>query len=351
MKEGDIINKIEDNSEKCIKLVNIKNPIVVSKRISKVIVKIGNGDKTPRFEDKIVIKLVGMIINADDEIVFDELRTIEFKIGEEEAPLPIEKVARSMKEGEIAIVNFDRSLISIISQSDYQIPENGDVIYRFELINIDPVKSPWDCKSFQEYYDEALLRREEGSKYFKVNKLTLAATKYKKALLFLECYEHEETKNDDEIKMINKLKSSIESNLAAVALLNQEYEAALIHSNNAIDNDSENLKAYYRRGQYYLEKKMWNEAEQDFLKILEVEPNNYSVKNALLKAKKGMNSDIQKEKLLYRKMAQKLKSQPLYSDKIDEKENWLSNSKYLMIFTAAILIILILILLVYFIKL
>lgn len=349
MKEGDTIQKVDENqSEINIKLISVKNPISISKRISKVIIQMGDGNKTPIFEDNVVISLEGKIINNNEETVFDKLRTLEFKIGEECVPSPIEKVARSMKKGEISLVKFDKSLQSTIYPSEeLQFPDDADIVYKFELLRIDAAKSPWDCKGFSEHYNEALLRREEGSKYFRENKLTLSATKYKKALLFLECYESEKS-NSDELKTINKLRSTLESNLAAVALLKQEYETALSHCNNAIECDQENLKAYYRRGQYYLEKKMWPEAEQDFLRILEVEPNNISARNALLKAKKGIQSDLQKEKLVYKKMAQKLKSQPaLYSDRIDSSSSKKSYVK-VMVVTIVISILLVFILLAYF---
>jgi len=53
------------------------------------------------------------------------------------------------------------------------LPEKGIgpdcvVQYEVELISVVPAKSPWDCKTYNEIYEEAMQRKEQGNAYFKV---------------------------------------------------------------------------------------------------------------------------------------------------------------------------------------
>ncbi|OMJ86942.1 hypothetical protein SteCoe_11410 [Stentor coeruleus] len=70
--------------------------------------------------------------------------------------------------------------------------------------------------------------------------------------------------------------------------------------NELLTYDKSSIKAYYRRGTAYFVKKMLTEAQEDFLKVLELESQNPDAKRYLQIIKKETKKSGLKEKKIYK---------------------------------------------------
>lgn len=77
------------------------------------------------------------------------------------------------------------------------------------------------------------------------------------------------------------------------------------HIDEALDMDPNNPKAYYRRGLANIGIKEAYDAKDDFLKVLELEPENKAAKQQLLICEKQIKQHKEREKQVYSRMFEK----------------------------------------------
>jgi FK506-binding protein 4/5 len=77
-----------------------------------------------------------------------------------------------------------------------------------------------------------------------------------------------------------------------------------------LEIDGKNIKALFRRGIAYSESGDWNEAKADFMKCLEMEPENKDVKKELTLLKRKIAEQNAKDKKAYAGMFEKLAAKP-----------------------------------------
>jgi tetratricopeptide (TPR) repeat protein len=78
------------------------------------------------------------------------------------------------------------------------------------------------------------------------------------------------------------------------------------NSGKALDLDSNNTKALFRRGLAYLELDEWNKSLKDFSKAMELDDSNKEVKREYTRLKQRMNEQDKKDKDMFTKMFNKL---------------------------------------------
>jgi tetratricopeptide (TPR) repeat protein len=154
--------------------------------------------------------------------------------------------SRTMKTGEVSEFTLSPKYgFGAAGNPEKNIPADSIVKYYIELHRFDVPKSPWRCTSTAETIQEARTRKEQGNAYFRMKEYDLAQTKYTKAQLFIECAE-KDSWSPEELSRANEVKLHCSTNLAFVTLRNEEYDKTLVHCNNALDIDPNNLKALYR---------------------------------------------------------------------------------------------------------
>lgn len=340
------IGETKSISSKHVTLLSFNAGNRISKYIKKFVTNEGTGAERASFESSVSLRYSGYFVDSNrTHVQIEEENTINFIVGEGNVSDVFDRVVSSMKVGETSLVSVKYHIARKACPNPIvPIPPNTDIIYTVTLISLKEVKGPWDCEVYEEFLEESQKRLTEGSIAFKEGKLNLASSKYNKAQIYIECFFQAYPDADPEkVEALNIIKSYCLSNIAAACLKKERWESALIYCNNAIDSNPNNLKAYYRRGLYYIEKKAWENAKQDFLKILEREPGNEQAKVALKKIDNGIHQELLKEKNIYRRVKKSLEKEPLYEDKVQEPKQiparWSSYKYYILMVILIIAII------------
>ncbi|CAL5416868.1 unnamed protein product [Camellia sinensis] len=228
----------------------VVSEITNDKKVSKKILKEGEGYERPNDGAVVQVKLIGKL---QDGTVFlkkghDE-EPFEFKIDED-------KPVKTMMKGEIALVTIHPDYAFGSSASHHElavIPANSTVYYEIEMVSFVKEKESWEM-STQEKVEAAGKKKEEGNALFKAGKYERASKRYEKAVKFVE---YDSTYSDDEKQQ--KLK---------------DYKQAEKLCTKVLEIDGRNVKALYRRAQAYIQLVDLDLAEIDIKKALEIDPNN-----------------------------------------------------------------------------
>eukprot|EP01124_Arcella_intermedia_P011256 TRINITY_DN17673_c0_g1_i1.p1 TRINITY_DN17673_c0_g1~~TRINITY_DN17673_c0_g1_i1.p1 ORF type:complete len:390 (-),score=98.52 TRINITY_DN17673_c0_g1_i1:61-1230(-) len=258
--------------------------------VLKKLIKEGGWD-APNYESKCNLHLVTK--GSDGTVLEDSDR--EISIGNDIISEGLDKAIMSMKKGERAIFKVKPSY----SAGDPKVPENAGVItYDIHLLELEKGKESWELKDFQEKLSVALRRKTEGNALFNDQHYALALKKYDNALsLFKYSSDDKEHK-----KEIDQLKVDCHLNSAAVDLKRGLLVASIQHCNKALEIDSANVKALWRRGVAQMQNGDWEIAKKDFESGLQLDPENKALKNSLQQLKKKMADEDRKDRIRYQNL-------------------------------------------------
>ncbi|KAF5962079.1 hypothetical protein HYC85_003288 [Camellia sinensis] len=207
----------------------VVSEITNDKKVSKKILKEGEGYERPNDGAVVQVKLIGKL---QDGTVFlkkghDE-EPFEFKI--DEVIDGLDKPVKTMKKGEIALVTIHPDYAFGSSASHHElavIPANSTVYYEIEMVS------------------------------------------FVKAVKFVE---YDSTYSDDEKQQAKVLKVPCNLNNAACKLKLKDYKQAEKLCTKVLEIDGRNVKALYRRAQAYIQLVDLDLAEIDIKKALEICP-------------------------------------------------------------------------------
>ncbi|KAL7209376.1 hypothetical protein ACSBR1_030998 [Camellia fascicularis] len=256
----------------------VVSEITNDKKVSKKILKEGEGYERPNDGAVVQVKLIGKL--QDGTVVLkkghDE-EPFEFKIDEEQVIDGLDKSVKTMKKGEIALVTIHPDYAFGSSASHHElavIPANSTVYYEIEMVSFVKEKESWEM-STQEKVEAAGKKKEEGNALFKAGKYERASKRYEKAVKFVE---YDSTYSDEEKQQAKVLKVTCNLNNAACKLKLKDYKQAEKLCTKVLEIDGRNVKALYRRAQAYIQLVDLDLAEIDIKKALEIDPDNRDVK-------------------------------------------------------------------------
>ncbi|ANQ08131.1 Uncharacterized protein PCOAH_00024350, partial [Plasmodium coatneyi] len=140
---------------------------------------------------------------------------------------------------------------------------------------------------------------EEGKKAFYEKNYKLACVYFRKGLIQLDYSFPDSEKEQDEQ---NRLEVNLHLNLAITKFHMANYHECISECSTVLNLDKNNAKAHYRKGHAYMSLDMYNEAKEEFLKVLEINPTDNDVKRSLLTLKNKMVSYTKREKLVCSKL-------------------------------------------------
>eukprot|EP01121_Diplochlamys_sp_Union-15-3_P013706 TRINITY_DN4290_c0_g2_i2.p1 TRINITY_DN4290_c0_g2~~TRINITY_DN4290_c0_g2_i2.p1 ORF type:complete len:417 (-),score=91.15 TRINITY_DN4290_c0_g2_i2:82-1332(-) len=283
-----------------IELLSFKNERDISPdhdgSILKNTIEEGKDWQTPNYETKCRVHLTGKLDNGT--VIVD--REEEIIIGDEMVVPGLEKAIESMKQGERATFKIaPKHAYGSEGNSLLGVPPNSTLNYEVHLKEFQKEKDSWEMDGFDEKYEAASKRKEQGNELFKNQLYQRAIAKYDKAI-DLMAYEH--NLKDDEKKKAQDLKIPCQNNLAMVYLKLKNYKKVIETCQKVLETEPNNVKALYRRGVAYSESGDWNQANDDFTKALEIDKDNVDVKREFLKLKNKMKLQDQKDRMTYQKM-------------------------------------------------
>lgn len=154
-------------------------------------------------------------------------------------------------------------------------------------------------KKTSEKIEASNVFNEEGKQAFREKKYKLATVYFLKGIIQLDyCFPETE----EEQKQYNTLEINLHLNLALTKFHMTKYHECINECNTVLNIDNKNAKAYYRKGQAYMQLDLYKEAKEEFLKASEYNPNDSNVKNALITLKNKIETYNKKKKLVCSKM-------------------------------------------------
>ncbi|KAK4311688.1 hypothetical protein Pmani_016823 [Petrolisthes manimaculis] len=272
----------------------------------------GEGYQTPNEGAVLEVHIVGKLNGT----VFDE-RDVKFSLGEgseHNIPEGLETALEKFKKGE-------KSTLKLSPDYGYGkegnvalgIPPGASLQYEVELHNFEKAKESWEMDQ-EEKVVQAKACKERGTAFLKQEKYQLAVKQYKKIIDLLE----HDSGLDDEMKAESQhVLLAGHLNLAMAYLKLKHSTEARDHSDKALEMDKKNIKAFFRRGQAYMNLGEYELAQSDFSACLNIEENNKAAKQQLQQCITNIKADRLKEKKLYGGMFEKFAKQ----DEVKESSN------------------------------
>jgi tetratricopeptide (TPR) repeat protein len=276
-----------------------------------------NDRHTPVFETVVKLDMIGRLEDTDE--IFDKRLDAEFRIGEGELGMGMEKAVRTMHRGEKSSFTFLPPWpVSLCANPLIPVPDlkNSVVVYEVHLKSFVDAKNPFECKTYEENLQEAILRKDSGNRAHEAKLFTLAITKYTKAQFFLEQYGTD-FESDEQRATYDQLKATLALNLAASNLKLEQYEKVKLHCTNALELEPNNVKGLYRRASAHVALKDFESAKKDLSALLALEPENALAKHLMKRVEAKFAQDAIDERKIYQQMFAKMddpKEQPLWKE-------------------------------------
>ncbi|EFN87500.1 FK506-binding protein 59 isoform X2 [Harpegnathos saltator] len=247
--------------------------------------------------------------------VFED-KDIEFCLGEGEVVGIVEGVEIALKH----FLSGEKSRLLIKSKyaykeqgnAEFNIPPNADVEYEVELKNFEKETEMWSMKA-AEKIEQAKIHKEKATNYFKSSKISLAIKVYQKVLKYLSV----EADFEGDLKPEkNNLELTTHLNLALCYLKTDEHLLVKESCDKALELDSQNEKALFRRGLAHIGLASPEIAVKDFQEVVKIEPKNTAASKQIFICNGLIKKQLAKEKKLYANMFDKFAQE----DKQKEEE-------------------------------
>ncbi|XP_056622793.1 peptidyl-prolyl cis-trans isomerase FKBP4 [Triplophysa dalaica] len=254
-----------------------------------------------------------------EERVFDE-RELKFEVGDGEnfgLPPGVEKALQSMEQGEESLFTIKPKYGFGAAGSDkFNIPPGATLNYKIKLKAFEKAKESWEMSSSEKLEQSAIVK-DKGTQYFKEGKYKQAAVQYKHIVSWLEQESSLQGEEEDKAKA---LRLAAHLNLAMCYLKLHDPSPALENCDKALELDSNNEKALFRRGEALFVMKDFDRARADFQRVTQLYPANKAAKSQIMLCQKHIKEQHEKDKLLYANMFQKFADRDAKKEAEQEKK-------------------------------
>lgn len=252
----------------------------------------------PLQDSQLCVHYKGMLLD-DKKTVFYDTRVdndgqpLEFCSGEGLVPEGFEMSVRLMLPGEVALVSCPPDYAYDKFPRPANVPEGAYVEWEIELLGFEMPKD-WTGLSFRSIMAEAESIRCTGNRLFKEGKYALAKAKYEKVL---RDFNHVNPQDDEEGKEFSNTRNMLHLNVAACYLKLGECRKSIEICDKVLDANPVHVKALYRRGMAYMELGDFQDAKNDFEKMMKFDKSSEpDAKAALQKLKQTQQEVARKAK-------------------------------------------------------
>lgn len=261
--------------------------------------------------------LLGFKLNTDssDTNTFTRARIRLGHFGTHLAEIVHEAIGE-MRLGERAQLSFELDTASL---EDGENPQNNVddtnppifIDIKFEIVLVKIVESTKSIYLLDtnELITLALEHKTDANEIFKLGRIRTAFKRYKKSIDYLivaqqlvedklkkkavtnqqriEEEGNEEEEEENELKRkVMQMKCQVYSNLALCQFKCKSYELVVVNCTRCLAIEANNVKALFRRAQARTSLSDFDEAIEDFKRVLEIEPDNREVKEKMLNCEK-----------------------------------------------------------------
>lgn len=286
--------------------------------VRRIITK-GQGYSKPNEGAAVEVTVEGSL----DGRVFYE-RELKFEVGDGDSfdlPPGVEKGIMAMEQGEEAIFTIKPKYgFGAAGNEKLGVPGGATLLYKIKLTAFEKAKESWEMNT-AEKLEQSVIVKEKGTQYFKEGKYKQASVQYKRIVSWLE---HESSLQEEDEKKAKALRLAAHLNLAMCYLKMNEPSPALDSCDKALELDSANEKALFRRGEALFAMKEFERAKDDFQRVTQLYPSNKAAKSQVAMCQKRIKEQHEKDKRIYANMFQKFAERDSKKDsgvKSEGKEN------------------------------
>jgi len=235
-------------------------------------------------------------------------KVLEFTAGNGEICDALEFAVAEMKKGEHAVLTVKSPSLVAEGQLGLKDVAADVVVLHMELQDFDKPKETYDM-SEEEKVQFGLARKDVGANLFKGSRFVMALMRYKKVADIFNYIDN--WKDEDQKKKAKDLKKVCELNKAACYLKLSDFAEAKKSCNAVIKDESQNVKAIYRRAQAEYGLKNFPECIRDCKLIVEIDAKNKDARTLLKQAQAGQKEEDKKSKGLFSNMCKALGKGPI----------------------------------------
>jgi len=211
------------------------------------------------------------------------------------------------KKAEKAVVTVMSPALAAEAQLGLKDMVADKVVLTLELTELEKAKDTWSM-SEDEKVEFGVARKEIGTGLFKNGRLSLALQRYQKVADLFNYIDNFKEENKTKAK---ELKKVCELNKAACYLKLKEFSEAKKSCEAVLKEESQNVKAIYRRSQAEMGLKNFPECIRDCKRVIELDPQNKDARALLQQAHKGQREEDKKSKGLFANMCKALGKGPI----------------------------------------
>lgn len=274
------------------------------RRLTKSVVKKGQESWVKVADGSECTVTVKIVKDITLDVVHD-YGTVKFEVGEAEMydlPAGLNQAVKKMQRNEISRIGcaHDLALTDKVFEK-LKIKPQTDILFEVQLKNYEKVQESWEMND-EEKINQANICKEKGTKRFKEQQFKIACGHYSRVIELLTNQEtNAKTEEGQKIKeQFDALKLAANLNMALVYTKFGENYQAINAATDALNIDSNNEKAYFRRGDARIATKDYEQARDDFKRVIEINKDN----KLAAKKMKQLADQIKKEKDAERKRFQ-----------------------------------------------
>ncbi|KAL7248425.1 hypothetical protein ACSBR2_003201 [Camellia fascicularis] len=284
----------------------------------------------PLHDSLLRVHYKGMLLNEEKTVFYDTKfdnggQPLEFSSGEGLVPEGLEMCVRLMLPGEIALVTCPPDYAYDKFPRPANVSEGAHVQWEIELLGFETPKD-WTGLNFREIMEDVEKIKGTGNRLFKEEKFELAKAKYEKVL---REFNHVNPQDDEEGKEFSNTRNLLHLNVAACFLKMGECKKCIEACNKVLDTNPIHVKALYRRGMAYMSAGDFDEARNDFNKMMSVGKSSESdARAALLKLKQKEQEVERKARKQFKGLFDKKPGEISEVGTIDREEDQVSGESH-----------------------
>jgi len=250
----------------------------------------------PLHDSLLRVHYKGILLDEPKSVFYDtradnDGEPLEFCSGEGLVPEGFEMCVRLMLPGEKSVVTCPPDFAYDKFPRPANVPEGAHVQWEIELLGFEMPKD-WTGLTFEEIMDEADKIKNTGNRLFKEGKFELAKAKYDKVL---REYNHVHPHDDEEGKIFANSRNSLHLNVAFCYQKMGEYRKSIETCNKVLDTNPVHAKALYRQGMSYMLLGEFDDARNDFEKMITVDKSSEPDATAALLKLKQKEQEAEKK--------------------------------------------------------
>eukprot|EP00455_Lapot_gusevi_P049740 TRINITY_DN7109_c0_g1_i6.p1 TRINITY_DN7109_c0_g1~~TRINITY_DN7109_c0_g1_i6.p1 ORF type:complete len:347 (+),score=160.74 TRINITY_DN7109_c0_g1_i6:106-1146(+) len=236
----------------------------------------GSGDEHPTYGAEVKVHYTGTLLDGTKfDSSVDRNEPFTFEIGKGRVIKGWDQGVKVMKRGEKAILTI-RPDFGYGKNGSGKIPPNAWL--RFEVQLLDWEEPSWKLTKEQKLA-KANDKKEKANNFFRQQQFQAALDLYQSGRNMLDSIYGAQ---GEEEKQLNQLKSVFHLNMAACCLKLRQFPKVVENCNKVLEQDPNNQKALFRRGQANIDLDEWDSARSDLQRALDLLRADPNVKEAEL---------------------------------------------------------------------